>query len=299
MTKLVPGIVYSHEHIPIDRSEVIENEDTLLDSQDLVIEEFKDLYKKGVRNIIEATCRGIGRNVAYAQKVAKESGINIVQATGWYQSAFLPMEVYRDSISQLAEMMMHDINVGVKGTNVKAGVIGEIATTKNVWTEQEEKVFKAAVIASNETHTPIITHTSIGTLGHEQVRFFQREHANLSKIIIGHVDLTGDPQYVLDMLKTGINVEIDTIGKNNYMPDAKRIEIIKAAEEAGYTDQVVMSMDITRKSHLKANGGNGYAYLLDTFVPKLREGGVSEEFIHKMLIDNPQRIYGGDWNNEV
>ncbi|KAA9243630.1 phosphotriesterase-related protein [Lactobacillus mulieris] len=298
MSKLVPGIVYAHEHIPIDRSEVIENEDTLLDSKDLIIEEFKDLYAKGVRNVIEATCRGIGRNVAYAEDVAKKTGINIVQTTGWYQSAFLPIEVYRLSVTQLVEMMINDIEVGIKGTDIKAGVIGEIATSKNKWTEQEEKVFKASVIASKETHTPIMTHTSIGTLGHEQVRFFEREKAYLPKIIIGHVDLTGDPQYILDMLKTGINVEIDTIGKNNYMPDQTRVNIIKAIEKAGYVDQVVMSMDITRKSHLKANGGNGYAYLLDTFVPMLRKSGVSDAFIHKMLIENPQRIYGeGNWND--
>lgn len=297
MTVLKPGITYAHEHIPIDRSEVIEDEDALLDSQQLVIQELKGLYKKGVRNIVEATCRGIGRNVAYAQKVATETGINIVQATGWYQSAFLPIEVYQLSVTQLAEMMIKDITIGIKNTDIKAGVIGEIATTKNRWTEQEEKVFNAAVIASKETHTPIMTHTSIGTLGHEQVEFFQKKHANLSKIIIGHVDLTGNPNYVLEMLKTGINVEIDTIGKNNYMSDAKRVEIIKAAQDAGFTDQIVMSMDITRKSHLKANGGIGYAYLLDSFIPELKAGGVTEEFINKMLVENPQRIFGGDWND--
>lgn len=297
MTVLKPGITYVHEHIPIDRSEVIEDEDALLDSQQLVIQELKELYKKGVRNIVEATCRGIGRNVAYAQKVATETGINIVQATGWYQSAFLPIEVYQLSVTQLAEMMIKDITIGIKNTDIKAGVIGEIATTKNRWTEQEEKVFNAAVIASKETHTPIMTHTSIGTLGHEQVEFFQKKHANLSKIIIGHVDLTGNPNYVLEMLKTGINVEIDTIGKNNYMSDAKRVEIIKAAQDAGFTDQIVMSMDITRKSHLKANGGIGYAYLLDSFIPELKAGGVTEGFINKMLVENPQRIFGGDWND--
>ena len=297
MTVLKPGITYVHEHIPIDRSEVIEDEDALLDSQQLVIQELKELYKKGVRNIVEATCRGIGRNIAYAQKVATETGINIVQATGWYQSAFLPIEVYQLSVTQLAEMMIKDITVGIKNTDIKAGVIGEIATTKNRWTEQEEKVFNAAVIASKETHTPIMTHTSIGTLGHEQVEFFQKKHANLSKIIIGHVDLTGNPNYVLEMLKTGINVEIDTIGKNNYMSDAKRVDIIKAAQDAGFTDQIVMSMDITRKSHLKANGGIGYAYLLDSFIPELKAGGVTEEFINKMLVENPQRIFGGDWND--
>ena len=297
MTVLKPGITYAHEHIPIDRSEVIEDEDALLDSQGLVIKELKELYNKGVRNIVEATCRGIGRNVAYAQKVAAETGINIVQATGWYQSAFLPIEVYQLSVTQLAEMMIKDITVGIKNTDIKAGVIGEIATTKNRWTEQEEKVFNAAVIASKETHTPIMTHTSIGTLGREQVEFFQKKHANLSKVIIGHVDLTGNPNYVLEMLKTGTNVEIDTIGKNNYMSDAKRVEIIKAAQDAGFTDQIVMSMDITRKSHLKANGGIGYAYLLDSFIPELKAGGVTEEFINKMLVENPQRIFGGDWND--
>ena len=297
MTVLKPGITYAHEHIPIDRSEVIEDEDALLDSQQLVIHELKELYSKGVRNIVEATCRGIGRNVAYAQKVAAETGINIVQATGWYQSAFLPIEVYQLSVTQLAEMMIKDITVGIKNTDITAGVIGEIATSKNRWTEQEEKVFNAAVIASKETHTPIMTHTSIGTLGREQVEFFQKKHANLSKVIIGHVDLTGNPNYVLEMLKTGINVEIDTIGKNNYMSDAKRVEIIKAAQDAGFTDQIVMSMDITRKSHLKANGGIGYAYLLDSFIPELKAGGVTEEFINKMLVENPQRIFGGDWND--
>ena len=297
MTVLKPGITYAHEHIPIDRSEVIEDEDALLDSQQLVIHELKELYSKGVRNIVEATCRGIGRNVAYAQKVAAETGINIVQATGWYQSAFLPIEVYQLSVAQLAEMMIKDITVGIKNTDITAGVIGEIATSKNRWTEQEEKVFNAAVIASKETHTPIMTHTSTGTLGHEQVKFFQKKHANLRKIIIGHVDLTGNPNYVLEMLKTGINVEIDTIGKNNYMSDAKRVEIIKAAQDAGFTDQIVMSMDITRKSHLKANGGIGYAYLLDSFIPELKAGGVTEEFINKMLVENPQRIFGGDWND--
>ena len=297
MTVLKPGITYVHEHIPIDRSEVIEDEDALLDSQQLVIQELKELYKKGVRNIVEATCRGIGRNIAYAQKVATETGINIVQATGWYQSAFLPIEVYQLSVTQLAEMMIKDITIGIKNTDIKAGVIGEIATTKNRWTEQEEKVFNAAVIASKETHTPIMTHTSKGTLGHEQVEFFQKKHANLSKIIIGHVDLTGNPNYVLEMLKTGINVEIDTIGKNNYMSDAKRVDIIKAAQDAGFTDQIVMSMDITRKSHLKANGGIGYAYLLNSFIPELKAGGITEEFINKMLVENPQRIFGGDWND--
>ncbi|APX71407.1 phosphotriesterase-related protein [Companilactobacillus allii] len=292
---LVPGMVYSHEHIPIDLSEVKHNEDCHLDSQELVIQEFKDLYVKGVRNVIDMSNRGMGRNIPYAQTVAEKSKINIVQSTGFYQDAFLPVEVFRLSVNQLAEGMIEDIQKGIKGTNVKAGVIGEIATTQNKWTIGEEKVFNAAVIAQKETGCPISTHTSIGTLGHEQVNYFARKQADLSKIVIGHVDLSANSDYVIDMLKAGINVEFDTIGKNNYLSDTVRTKMLKDIEKAGYTDQVVMSMDITRKSHLKENGGNGYSYLLDKFIPELKKNNVSEEFINKMLIDNPQRIYG-DFN---
>ncbi|RYM02862.1 phosphotriesterase-related protein [Sporolactobacillus sp. THM7-7] len=289
---LVPGIVYAHEHIPIDLSEVKNNEDCHLNSINLVIEEFKDLYAKGVRNIINMTNNGMGRDIPYVQKIEKETGINIVSSTGYYQDAFLPIEVFRLSVNHLAEKMIREIEVGIKGTDVKAGVIGEIGTSKGYWTKAEEKVFDAAVIAQKETGVPISTHTSIGTLGHEQVHYFQRKHADLSKIVIGHVDLSGSSDYIIDMLKTGVNVEFDTIGKDNYMSEKLRTKMLKDIESAGYIDQVLMSMDITRKSHLKENGGKGYAYLLDTFVSLLRENGVSDRFIHNMLINNPHRIYG-------
>lgn len=62
----------------------------------------------------------------------------------------MPIEVFRLSISQLAEQMIKDIEVGIKGTDVKAGVIGEIATSKGQWTAAEEKVFQAAVIAQKK-----------------------------------------------------------------------------------------------------------------------------------------------------
>ncbi|MDR2975822.1 MAG: phosphotriesterase-related protein [Streptococcaceae bacterium] len=289
---LAPGMVYAHEHVPIDLSEVKKSEDCLLDAADLVIEEFKALYDKGVRNVISMSNNGMGRNTRYAKNVAEASGINIVQCTGYYQDIFLPIEVFRLSVNQLAENMIRDITVGIKGTRIKAGVIGEIATSPGKWTVGEEKVFDAAVIAHLETKCPISTHTSIGSLGHEQVHYFQRKMTDLSRIIIGHVDLTGDAAYVLEMLKSGVNVEFDTIGKNAYLPDAVRADMLKEIQDAGYIDQVVLSMDISRKSYLKANGGKGYAYLLDTFIPELKSRGVTENSIQKMMVDNPQRIFG-------
>jgi phosphotriesterase-related protein len=43
-------------------------------------------------------------------------------------------------------------------------------------------------------------------------------------------------------------------------------------------------------SHLKYQGGKGYGYLLEVFVPMLKERGVSEEQIHQMLVSNPAKV---------
>ncbi|WP_102029083.1 phosphotriesterase family protein [Salirhabdus sp. Marseille-P4669] len=284
---LKPGITYMHEHTTIDLSEVKNNEDCQLDVFSETVREYKKLYEKGVRNIVDVTNFGMGRNIPFVQKVAEESGINIIHATGFYQETFYPIQVFRESREELAERMINDITVGIKGTDVKAEIIGEIGTSHNKWTETERKVFEAVVIAHKETNKPITTHTTLGTLGHEQVAFFKENGVDLSRVIIGHVDLAGDADYIIHMLKEGAYVEFDTIGKENYMPDQVRADILKKIQELGLIDQVLVSMDITRKSHLEYQGGLGYAYLLDTFIPLLERSGITDESIDKVLVKNP------------
>src|SRR5699024_2034711 len=233
----------------------------------------------------------MNRNPKYVDKVAKQSGINIVQSTGWYQDKFLPDYIYTKTVDELAEMMLQDICKGIDGTDIKAELIGEIGTSKNKMTERERKVFEASVLTQKETGVPITTHTTLGTYGKEQVAFFKKMNADIERIVIGHVDLTGDADYVLELLNQGVYVEFDTIGKENYMPDQVRLEMLKKIEQAGYIDKIFLSMDITRKSHLEYKGGLGYSFLLDNFIPLLQEGGISETFIEKMLITNPKTFF--------
>lgn len=291
---LVDGYTYAHEHTTIDLSSLKKTEDTNLNCLEETIEEYKKLYAKGVRNIIDVTVRGMKRNPEYVKKVQDESGMNIIQSTGWYQDKFLPDYIDEVSVDELAAMMIKDIETGIDHTDIKASVIGEIGTSKNKMTVREEKVFKAAVLAHKQTQAPITTHTTLGTYGKEQVAFFKEKEVDLNKVVIGHVDLTGDINYVLALLEEGVYVEFDTIGKENYMPDQTRVEMLKEIERRGYSDKVFLSMDITRRSHLEAYGGLGYSYLLDTFVPLMIENNVSKEFIEKMLKHNPKKFFTKD-----
>jgi phosphotriesterase-related protein len=110
------------------------------------------------------------------------------------------------------------------------------------------------------------------------------------KIIIGHMDLSQDQEYILSVLKEGVNIGFDTIGKNNYCPDIFRAKTLKRIAEAGFLSQVILSMDITRKSHLKNWGGPGYIYLFETFLPMLLDYGLSQNQIDMLMIENPDRI---------
>lgn len=284
---LQKGITYMHEHTTIDLSRLKNIDDTNLNCYDETVAEYKKMYDKGVRNIVDVTNMDMRRNPLYVKRVAEETGMNIVQATGFYQDKFLPEFVTDYSIKQLTDFMVKEIREGIAETDIKAHIIGEIGTSKNIMMPREEKVFEASVLAHKETGVPITTHTTLGTYGHEQVAFFKERGVDLSRVVIGHVDLTGDIDYILHMLDQGVYVEFDTVGKENYQPDLLRVEMLKEIEKRGYTDKVFLSMDITRKSNMEYMDGIGYSYLLDTFVPLALNNGVSQKFITKMLEDNP------------
>ncbi|MBU3204991.1 phosphotriesterase family protein [Clostridium algidicarnis] len=288
--KLVEGITYSHEHVTLDLSGVKQNDDCNLNVLDETVEEFKDLYKKGVRNIIEVTNRGMGRDIDYIKSVAKETNMNILCSTGYYKVPFFPKEVYDLSAKELSKIMIDEIVNGIDGSDIKADIIGEIGTSNNIIEEAEKKVFIAGALAHVETGKTIITHTTLGTLGLEQIELLKSYGMDIEKLIISHVDLTGDIDYILRLIDKGANVAFDTIGKENYKPDGVRIDMLKEICKRGLSDKVLMSMDITRKSNLKGRGGIGYSYLLDNFIPRLLDSGISENHIKTITEKNIVRI---------
>ncbi|MDM2960008.1 phosphotriesterase-related protein [Citrobacter sp. CK202] len=285
------GYTWAHEHLHIDLSGFKNNLDCRLDQYDLICQEMKDLRALGVRNIIEMTNRYMGRNPQFMLDLMRDSGINVVACTGYYQDAFFPEHVATRSVEQLAQEMIDEIVIGIDNTTLKAGIIAEIGSSEGVITPLEEKVFIAAARAHNETGRPISTHTSFSTMGLEQLALLQAQGVDLSHVVVGHCDLKDNLDGILQMIDLGAYVQFDTIGKNNYYPDEKRIDMLNALRQRGLLNRVMLSMDITRRSHLKANGGNGYDYLLTTFIPQLRQSGFSQADVDTMLRDNPSQFF--------
>ena len=115
---LQKGITYMHEHTTIDLSRLKNIDDTNLNCYDETVAEYKKLYDKGVRNIVDVTNMDMRRNPLYVKRVAEETGMNIVQATGFYQDKFLPEFVTDYSIKQLTDFMVKEIREGIAETDI-------------------------------------------------------------------------------------------------------------------------------------------------------------------------------------
>ncbi len=66
------------------------NVDCRLDQYAFICREMNDLMARGVRNVIEMTNRYMGRNAQFMLDVMRETGINVVACTGYYQGRVFP-----------------------------------------------------------------------------------------------------------------------------------------------------------------------------------------------------------------
>ncbi|CCQ93458.1 putative hydrolase [[Clostridium] ultunense Esp] len=284
------GKTYIHEHIKLDLSGHKKDPDTNYNDTNEVMLELKELKKKGIDSIVEVTNRGMGRDVLIMVELAERTGLNIIASTGFYKEPFLPQYFYQLSDKELSNMLIKDIEEGMDGTHIKAHVLGEVGTSHNRITDTERRLFYIIGNVHLNTGRPIFTHTTLGTMALEQIQILEERNVDLEKVLIGHMDLNYNMEYHLRVADKGCYLGFDTIGKINYQPDENRIQLIKELVARGHENQIVLSLDLTRKSHLKKYKGIGYSYIVDKFIPLLIESGIKEETISKFLVDNPNRL---------
>ncbi|MFR4093947.1 MAG: phosphotriesterase-related protein [Escherichia coli] len=278
------GYTLAHEHLHIDLSGFKNNVDCRLDQYAFICQEMNDLMTRGVRNVIEMTNRYMGRNAQFMLDVMRETGINVVACTGYYQDAFFPEHVATRSVQELAQEMVDEIEQGIDGTELKAGIIAEIGTSEGKITPLEEAIVAVALVTTRPDAD--LTHTSFND---GRATGVAATHGCL-RVTVGHCDLKTTSTTFEDDRSRRVRA-VRHHRQNSYYPDEKRIAMLHALRDRGLLNRVMLSMDITRRSHLKANGGYGYDYLLTTFIPQLRQSGFSQADVDVMLRENPSQFF--------
>ncbi|MBI3977423.1 MAG: phosphotriesterase-related protein [Chloroflexi bacterium] len=284
------GITLPHEHIILDaQRHTIFGIDAVLDDVDLAVDELRCVREAGGGTVVDVTNGTIGRNVQAQLRVARETGLHVVASTGYYIEPYYPPEVFRLSADRLADRMVDELTKGIDGTEVRAGIIGEIGTRRDFISPAEERVFRAAARAHLRTGAPITTHTYLEELALEQLDILEDEGVDPHRVIIGHLGDRRDMPRLRSIAARGVFLEIDHVGMWFYQRDEQRARTVAQLIREGYLSQILLSQDVCFKRLLHWFGGGGYDRLLTGFLPLLMAEGVTKQEIHTMLVENPRR----------
>ncbi|NLC53216.1 MAG: phosphotriesterase-related protein [Firmicutes bacterium] len=285
------GVVYIHEHVltnpPESRMKL--DPDYKLDDSDKIVEELQIFHSLGGNTLVDCTALDYGRDARAMLEVAKRTPVNLLAITGFNRGDYEEW-VASGAVSQFAGMMMKDIEEGMDGTTAKAALI-KIGTCYNNILPAEYRIIEAAGIAHQKTGTPVITHTTLGTMGVEQVKALEKAGVNPNRIALSHLDQNLDFYYLNQIAKTGAYIQFDGPSKVKYAPDSARIEMLKRLCDAGHEDRILISGDMGRQSYLTAYGGGpGFGFILGKFVPRLLAEGFPQELVDKFFKINPARF---------
>ncbi|MCB0944150.1 MAG: phosphotriesterase, partial [Mycobacterium sp.] len=205
------GVVLMHEHVFVLSPEIIANYpegwgDEAAREADAV-EKLNALKAVGVDTIVDPTVIGLGRYIPRIQRVAAQTDLQIVVATGVYTYNDVPMYFHftgpgtgMGGPETMTDLFVRDITEGIAGTGVKAAIL-KCATDEPGVTPGVERVLRAVAQAHVRTGVPITTHTHAGTRrGLEQQRIFAEEGVDLTRVIIGHSGDTTDLDYLEELI---------------------------------------------------------------------------------------------------
>lgn len=300
------GFTLSHEHVGtnaaglrhtypefIDRSGIVEQATAAL----------KEAYDEGLRTMVDVSPFDLGRDVQVMQEVSRGSGVHIIAATGNHLAVPRPFgDVSPDVI---APFYVKEIEEGIEGTGVKAGII-KVASDRGGITPPQEVILRAAARTHKATGTPISTHTwSPDRVGEQQVKILEEEGVDLNRVYIGHSNDDFDMDYLLGLLDKGVWLGMDRYpgGRVAGTPNwEQRTEIVKKLIDAGHQSKIMLSHDYSvpkarigaevQEERRRANP-DGFNFITRKVLPRLKELGVSDGDVRQIMEDNPRRFFEG------
>ena len=270
------------------------------------VSRLKAVRAAGVSTIVDLTTYDVWRDIRFLEEVSRKSGLNMIACTG--QRFFPPVShvaMPARTIAGLAEFFMKEIEQGIDGTGIKAGVIKIGIITQNV-TALEETGLRAAARASKATGAPIRIHTdSAHRAGESDAVILEDEGVNPARVSFDHSDGSGEMDYFLGLVRRGYSLGMDHVHRGaapNSKPSfERRAECIKLLVEAGFADKIFLSQDCEFGGSLlpedakdwrdKLDPPDGLLFATRKLVPYLKQIGVSDQSIHTITVENPRRFF--------
>lgn len=299
------GFCHCHEHLMISKGVSFERNPVLcMEDEEKSIQEAIRFREAGGGTIIDCQPGGCNRMETALYRIAQASHVNIITVTGFHKLIFYPGNhwFYTAEEDFLYNFFLHELQVGLY-TNIdrtfhpdfvpiQAGLLKTALDVEGL-TPVYRKLFTAAARAAITADVPLMVHIEQGSDPAGLLDFLLNLGVPAKRIIFCHMDRSVEElSYYTQVLDKGITLEFDTIGRFKYHNDESEISLFLDLLQRGYDNQLLFSLDTTA-ARLKSYTPDaiGLDYILNTFVPALRNAGVTDEQIRKISHDNCVQVF--------
>jgi phosphotriesterase-related protein len=298
------GITLEHEHILVDFIGADStgyfrwNRDSVIKKALPFILEAKE---NGVRTIIDCTPEWLGRDPVLLKSLSRISGVNFITNTGYYgavNNKYLPASFYKQTPQQLAAIWINESKNGIEDTGIRPGFIKIGVNPDDTLSEDHRKIIIAAGLTHLKTGLVIASHTGPDNPAFEQISILKEQGVDPSAFIWVHAQ-GGTLEGNMSAAKEGTWISLDNIHyRGNIQPGAPNsiewyAERISSLKSQGLLSRVLISHDSGWYDPSKPGGGtfNGYNDIFESFIPVLKEKGMTDDEIDQILVKNPQEAF--------
>ena len=297
------GITTIHEHLFSDLTRDYWAGNRILNNPELTYQELMLFKNAGGTTVVDQTTGGLKghdndilttKHPLAVKEMAERTGLNIVLGTGWYREPYYEKRLYRMKTNDIADELVADVEQGIEGTDVRAGLLGEIGAHFTWVSPVEERMFRAVARAHEQTGITIATHALFWPVGLDELDLLEEEGVDLKRVIVGHCQSFPDHSYHAEIARRGAFLAFDRLGSPNTYTHTTDLGLIKQMVDAGLTKHLLVGHDVCYRDDYVAYGGKGYSYIPSEFPNDLKRMGVSDSDIQQMTVDNPQRALSGE-----
>lgn len=293
------GRTLAHEHLRTRQEAVRVQFPHVYDEERAIaqiVEHLEAARDAGLETYCDATVAGLGRDVRLMRRVAEEAAVRVIAGTGYYTFDELPSYFAHRDVDVLAAAFVHDIEVGIQGTEIRAAFL-KCATDAPGLTDGVVKVLRAVAAAHRQTGVPIVTH-SVPELGNglDQLDVFEAEGVDPTAVMIGHCGDTDDLEYLERIASRGARLGMDRYGMSDRLPTADRNRVVAHLHARGFGSQLMLAQDhsIVRDIRQSASVVEqrpdwSTRFVFERVIPDLIELGLPEPDVMAMVTGNAHR----------
>src|SRR5262249_2123176 len=138
------GFTLSHEHVGTNAAGLRHTYPEFLDRAGLLeqaVAAMREAFQEGVRTMVELTTVDLGRDMGLTEEAPRGRGARLIAATGTHLAVPRPFGEVAPEV--IARLYTKEIEEGIEGTGIKAGII-KVASDRGGIPPPQEVILRAA-----------------------------------------------------------------------------------------------------------------------------------------------------------